>query len=195
MENDVRQRIINVITDKKISINSLSKGDKALQRKMNRQINEGAAITIETISSILENISNISVEWLITGKGEMEKKECNDIDIPIRKRINELFETLAISPTSVFNNPIEKEKIVRQIEKKESLSADVICAITDRFPAISTEWILRGKGSMLISPSLGNDQLSRLEELKQELDMIKGENRLLREQLGLEERKGSRSVS
>lgn len=81
MEEDVRQRIISVIIDNKISINSLSKGNKALQRKLNRQINEGASITVETISSILENIPSISAEWLLTGKGNMKKSESSDLDI------------------------------------------------------------------------------------------------------------------
>ena len=34
-----------------------------------------------------------------------------------------------------------------------------------------------------------------IEELKAEINMLKGENRVLREQVGLGERKGSRSAS
>lgn len=73
MEDAVRDRIISIIMDDKISINFISKGDKAFQRKLNRQINEGAAITSETISTILEAFPKVSAEWLITGKGEKFK--------------------------------------------------------------------------------------------------------------------------
>ena len=48
-----------IIKEKNISVSSLSRGDKAFQRKLNRQINEGAAITTETISSILDAFPDI----------------------------------------------------------------------------------------------------------------------------------------
>lgn len=113
MEESVRQRIISIIQEEGISINSLSKGNKAMQRKLNRQINEGAAITIETISSILDTITDISAEWLLRGIGEKRKSE----------------------------------------------------------------------------------SLESIEELKAELNQLKGENRVLREQIGLGERKDSNSQS
>lgn len=79
MENSVRERIMSVIKDGNFSINSLSNGNKTLQRRLNRQINEGASITVETISSILETFPNVSAEWLIRGEGDMKKSEDNPI--------------------------------------------------------------------------------------------------------------------
>lgn len=49
MEDSVRQRIKQFIEDKNLSINALSKGNSALQRKLQRQINEGANVTVDTI--------------------------------------------------------------------------------------------------------------------------------------------------
>lgn len=73
MEDLVRQRVIRILRENNSTVNSLSKGNSSLQRKFNRQINEGSAITIETISSILEAYPSVSAEWLLTGKGEMLK--------------------------------------------------------------------------------------------------------------------------
>ena len=78
MEDTVRERIMSIIKDGNFSINSLSDGDKTLQRRLNRQINEGASITFETISSILEKFPDVSAEWLIRGNGNMKREE----DVP-----------------------------------------------------------------------------------------------------------------
>lgn len=75
MEETVRDRITLLIKDGNSSINSISNGDKAFQRRLNRQINEGASVTFETISSILKVFPNISAEWLIRGEGPMLKSE------------------------------------------------------------------------------------------------------------------------
>lgn len=71
MEDIVRERLISVLKENNASINSLCNGNQALQRKLNRQIKEGSAITSDTISSILEAFPNVSAEWLIRGKGNM----------------------------------------------------------------------------------------------------------------------------
>lgn len=75
MEEPVRQRIKSIMKDNSITVNSLSNGNRALQRKFNRQINEGAAITVETILSILNAITDLSAEWLLRGLGEKSKSE------------------------------------------------------------------------------------------------------------------------
>lgn len=74
----VRQRIISLISERNVSVNSLSGGNRALQRKMNRQINEGAAITSETISSILAAFPDISADWLFKCEGATPKTPFED---------------------------------------------------------------------------------------------------------------------
>ena len=59
-------------------------------------------------------------------------------------------------------------------------------------PLVSAEWLLTGKGDMEKKES-SNSEL--LEELKAEINQLKGENRILREQIGLGERKESDSRS
>ncbi len=71
MENDVRQRIKSVLLEKSITINGLAKGNSSLQRKLQRQLNEDATITLDVVEYIQEAFPNLSAEWLLRGKGSM----------------------------------------------------------------------------------------------------------------------------
>lgn len=82
MEDNIRERIKIVITSYNKSINSISV-NKTEQRRFNRQINEGANITIETITSILDYFPDVSSEWLLKGDGNMFKKS-EMTDMPIQ---------------------------------------------------------------------------------------------------------------
>lgn len=42
-----------------------------MQVRLSRQINNGATITFETVSNILDAFPDVSAEWLLRGKGEM----------------------------------------------------------------------------------------------------------------------------
>ena len=69
--NEVRERILLIFSNFATNINKLSDGDTALRNRLTRQINNDAAITIDTISVILSTFPEVSAEWLLRGKGEM----------------------------------------------------------------------------------------------------------------------------
>lgn len=69
--NEVRERILLIFNHFATNINKLSDGDTALRNRLTRQINNDAAITIDTISVVLSTFPDISAEWLLRGKGEM----------------------------------------------------------------------------------------------------------------------------
>jgi CRISPR/Cas system-associated protein Cas5 (RAMP superfamily) len=73
MEDLVRKRIMEVFALERTNPSKFSKEDKAMQKRLSRQLNGGATITFETISSILNAFQNISAEWLLRGEGEMYK--------------------------------------------------------------------------------------------------------------------------
>ena len=64
----------------------------------------------------------------------------------------------------------------------------LLSAILNGEPFISAEWLLRNIGEMEKSTS---PNLEIIESLKAENNMLRGENQVLREQLGLGERKSS----
>lgn len=95
---------------------------------------------------------------------------------------------------------------------KRGLSYEVVDAILRTFPEVSAEWLLRGSGEMLKDtqspPSAANsdtepkfsttsamyetlikDRDEQIEELKAEVNKLIGENNVMREQLGMKERK------
>ena len=69
--DEVRERILLVFSTFATNINKLSDGDTALRNRLTRQINNDAAITIDTISVVLSSFPDVSAEWLLRGKGEM----------------------------------------------------------------------------------------------------------------------------
>lgn len=67
----IKTRILAALKEHKCSLNRLGDGDKALSRKMQRQINEETDLSAATICIILNRFPDISAEWLLRGTGEM----------------------------------------------------------------------------------------------------------------------------
>ena len=117
--NEVRERILLIFSRFATNINKLADGDTALRNRLTRQINNDAAITIDTISVVLSAFPEVSAEWLLRGKGEMilsdnlppivgDESE-NDLDTHVmlahaRKEIDVLVQEIAVF----------KEKITKQ---------------------------------------------------------------------------------
>lgn len=128
----------------------------------------------------------------------------------IVERIMELVVLKAKSKRE-FSSMIDIEQTLfnnYMIGKREGMNFDIVDSILRTFPEVSAEWLLRGEGSMFIeqaSPASNvipagmggvydtiikeRDEL--IEDLKAELNQMKGENRILREQMGLGERRAS----
>lgn len=85
---------------------------------------------------------------------------------------------LGIAPTTL-------NECIKGAEPRFSL----LNAVVNGEPSINTDWLMTGKGDMLKGSNVD------IENLKEELTMLKGENRVLREQIGLGERKDSKHRS
>ena len=70
-ENDVRQRISAVFAEFGENENKFAGGDKATQKRLNRQISHDGAITVDTLLLILNTHTDVSAEWLLRGVGDM----------------------------------------------------------------------------------------------------------------------------
>lgn len=88
--------------------------------------------------------------------------------------------------------------------KADSLGKDVLVKILSKLPNVDANWLLMDTGEMLKVQHTNADSVSlqkEIEELKNELKelskenyMLQGENKVLREQIGLGERKKDRSA-
>ncbi|MEO5026450.1 hypothetical protein [Bacteroides stercoris] len=91
-----------------------------------------------------------------------------------------------------------------QLYSTRGISINVILLTLKTFPEISAEWLLRGEGSMIretspvllshagqvqLDEGLLESQHEKIRMLEAENNMLKGENSVLREQVGLGARK------
>lgn len=113
----------------------------------------------------------------------------------VKEKIQEYLGYKGVSPTAAER---ELKWGVGALTKAKSITVDRAKEFLLLYDDLSAEWLLRGEGEMLKSslPDSIAENSSLVEELKAEINMLKGENRVLREQVGLGERKGSsRSAS
>ncbi len=86
MENNVNQKIKNVLSERNISITSFSKSIGEVQTTINRQLNGTAQLSAKTVESFLLHFPDISAEWLLRGKGDMYLSEASsDMEIEALK--------------------------------------------------------------------------------------------------------------
>ena len=97
----------------------------------------------------------------------------------IKEKINQYLNLKGISPTKA-------EVILNwgkgSLTKSSSMSTDKLEEFLLLFSDLSSEWLLRGKGEMIIQETSSN---SLIEDLKAEINQLKGENKVMREMLNL----------
>jgi hypothetical protein len=75
MEEELRRKIKEIVEERGLSVLGIS-DNQAQNRRLNRQINEGCAITLPTVLDILVKFPDISSEWLLRDEG---RKYISDI--------------------------------------------------------------------------------------------------------------------
>ncbi|WP_148359803.1 hypothetical protein [Bacteroides clarus] len=82
----------------------------------------------------------------------------------VLQRINELIDSYKLSKNAFANKiNMEQTTVNNQLIGKRGVSIDLILNTLLAFPEISSEWLLRGKGNMLIEES--KDSAEKLREL------------------------------
>lgn len=101
----------------------------------------------------------------------------------IKEKIQKYLEYKGVTPTSVER---KLEWGVGAFTKPKSITVDRAKEFLLLYSDLSAEWLFRDKGEMLLHSDSSTSDL--IEELKAEINMLKGENNVLREQLGLNRR-------
>lgn len=127
MEDSVRQRIMSIFSIKSTNPTKFSKENKAMQKRLSRQLNGGASVTFETISSILSSFPDISAEWLLRGEGEMYKVDDKNINDNFDKSqyvSKNKYESTVYLLAEVTNNlketVLENKKLYEEINELRS---------------------------------------------------------------------------
>lgn len=112
----------------------------------------------------------------------------------VKEKIQEYLEYKGISATAAER---ELSWGVGAFTKAKSITVDRAKEFLLLYNDLSAEWLLRDEGEMLKSslPTIFYETPSSvIDELKAEINQLKGENRILREQAGLGERKEDKSA-
>ena len=116
-EKELRNRISETKAALSWSENSLAKGDKATQKRLNRQLSHDAALTAETLSLILDAF-DISAEWLMRGEGDMLRTQSHGSLEVMSAQVERLRAENEILRDEIIRLHIELGKLRQQPEQK-----------------------------------------------------------------------------
>lgn len=172
---------------------------------------KGVSISSDVIEKLVVAYPEVNIDWLITGKGPMLKSEQIS---SIKERLAHFLEEEKIS-VSDFCKSIGMYQAA-YLEMKGSIPESKLKNIMTKYPQLSIEWLMTGEGKMIKTIDVqleedaastqdsiqSSDDLTLIEELKtenaalkEEILLLRGENRILRELNGLGERKDSNKIA
>lgn len=145
---EAHERVKAVMEHFNLNKNSFSKAIGYNQNTtIGRLVNEGRKPSQKTLDMIVARFPEISMEWLLTGRGEMltepklnAKERFEKLRNFTGKSSYEIAKDIDVS--YAFFNAIETER-------NTEITKDIGERIVKAYPGISLEWILTGKGEML----------------------------------------------
>lgn len=206
MEKSINQRVREFIDSLGVSDNQFAKSIGITQSVIASMFSRNTEPSSKVIVSILNAYANLSAEWLMTGKGEMLQKDSSSSYVDnattaIKEKIIQYLKYKEITPTKAER---ELNWGVGAFTKAKSITVDRAKEFLLLYSDLSAEWLFRGKGEMIqknfsqtnadaslqqIYDSVLKGKDNEIKKLEAEINMLKGENRLLRELAGIEEGK------
>lgn len=166
MESDITKRVKEYVLYKGIRINQFEQScnlSNGYVNQIKRSIGE------EKLKAISRRFPDLNISWILTGIGNMiqnqDTKDINDnktIKKAIIQKIKRIIKNKSLSE-SQFSKLISanQKTINQQLKGERGISIDTILGILSSFEQISSEWLLRGEGSMFKS----TDKFISTEEL------------------------------
>lgn len=111
MEEKLRRKIKEIVEERGLSVLGIS-DNQAQNRRLNRQINEGCAITLPTVFDILVKFPDISSEWLLRDEGS---KYISDLPSTDNDDSDEVLELKA----EITRLRAERDELVRKLAISE----------------------------------------------------------------------------
>lgn len=205
---DIKDRISEFIKHKSITIAEFERNVE-LANGYIKKIK--GSIGSDKLNNIASYYPDLNIDWLITGKGSMLKSEQIS---SIKERLAHFLEEEKIS-VSDFCKSISMYQAA-YLEMRGSIPESKLKNIITKYPQLSIEWLMTGEGKMIKTIDVqseedaastqdsiqSSDDLTLIEELKtenaalkEEILLLRGENRILRELNGLGERKDSNKIA
>ena len=146
---DIRKRLKDILLHYNETLNSIS-SDNAMQTRLSRQVNGGAAITYDTILRFLDVFPDVSAEWLLRGKGEML------ISDNLPKFHGEETDTELDVHASLARTTAELEEYKLQVLRLEA----------------QKDYLQERNDDLVVSCRMLQDELNRYQEPKKKKDII-----------------------
>lgn len=110
----------------------------------------------------------------------------------VKQRIKKILLEKKSNPSKLAKEfSMNQKTLNNQINADVQLSASTILLILTAYTDISAEWLLRGKGNMCLEDEAVLHPNSKINSLEAEYNQLLGENRALREMLGMKEKDSS----
>ena len=68
----------------------------------------------------------------------------------IRGRIEQIRDIYKWTENSLANNPATQKRLNRQLSHNATITVETLLLILDACPGVSAEWLLRGRGEMIV---------------------------------------------
>lgn len=209
------REILEFITDnEKVTLSKLSQlmGIKRAQPLYDIRDGKIKAISANYADKILSVFPEYSRAWLITGEGQPFSKNENEVNLSdLTKRFVRTYKEMGLTGYRMGKecSSITKQKISNIEKGITEVTTDILADFALAYDNVNANYILTGKGEMFLSEDnkpvdnlstsqsqdlyesiiIGKDK--EIEELKNEINRLIGENSIMREQLGIGKRKPS----
>lgn len=208
--SDLTKRFLEEVERMGVSFYNIAKST-GVQESMFTKIKMGIQEPSKKfLSKFAECFPDANMKYIYLGN---EEKADKDSIMTTSERFLEVMEGLKIGPYV-----LEKDCGVKNAQAKishykkgvtKAISGDIIVQLCEAYPEVNANYILTGKGEMFLSEDnkpvdnlstsqsqdlyesivIGKDK--EIEELKNEINRLIGENSIMREQLGIGKRKPS----
>lgn len=209
--SDLTKRFLEEVERMGVSFYNIAKST-GVQEAMFSKIKRGTQEPSKKfLSKFAECFPDANMEYIYLGK-EDKNNEDDKIISDVTRRFHEVMDSLGLSDYKVYTSieGITKNMISKLRQgHTEEVSVKILMPFCNKFPEVNANYILTGKGEMFLSEDnkpvdnlstsqsqdlyesivIGKDK--EIEELKNEINRLIGENSIMREQLGIGKRKPS----
>ncbi|MDR1679732.1 MAG: DUF2971 domain-containing protein [Prevotellaceae bacterium] len=149
MEDTIKSRIKKILSDKKITINFLSKEINIPQKTLSNQINGRQEVGIKTILAIIDYFKDIDLRWLLTGNKSLLKGEI----IELSRRILKIFDIQKKKNSDNYTKQINlicnelqiSEDILMSNLQNYNIDLSTLISIKGKFRELNLTWLMIGE--------------------------------------------------